>query len=329
MSLIDIEQIILSAICLLLSIGIAFYHYFTDLENRDYQLLSKSKFEVFRFRRYLWLQQTCFILSSFFLVITYYNRVPTLSNVITSFLEFFTVLLSLIFDTIKDLKRLDRKKRWLPLYYLLGINAFLRLIFLPFCVPSLITCLLYISSSLFALKVVKANPEYRQIRKLPEEYTCGLFRYLTFSHINDIIQTAMKKRTLDIDDIPTLADVDSCQSVWKKFRPFLRSSSVGNYSSMILSLFRVIKYEWVIQSFFQWLSSSSLYLAPLALERIIMHVSETNNQFDDGQSNSGGERYGIERYISLHMAVLMLFLGPSLKCIGDGQNYMRGRYLLL
>jgi hypothetical protein len=182
MTLIEIEQIVLSAVCLLWSFGVAFYHYFSDLESKDYQLLSKTKFEVFRFRRYLWFQQTCYVISTFFLLVIVYTQEPTLSSVVTTVLESFSLLLSLFFDTVEDLKRLDRKKRWLPSYFTLAVNAFLRLLFLPFNMLSLTTCLLYIASSLFAFKVITSNPEYRQLRKLPEEYTCGLFRYLTFSH---------------------------------------------------------------------------------------------------------------------------------------------------
>eukprot|EP01036_Dinobryon_divergens_P048865 gene48865-65518_t len=97
------------------------------------------------------------------------------------------------------------------------------------------------------------------------------------------------------------------------------------------SLFSLVYSDWLEQAFFQLLSSCSLFLAPLALERILWSISTHNNN-NGGSSGGGGSGASDDESnailpFSLNVAVVLLFVGPVCKAIGDGQNYSRGRHI--
>jgi hypothetical protein len=67
------------------------------------------------------------------------------------------------------------------------------------------------------------------------------------------------------------------------------------------------------QGFFQLFTSLALFVAPLALERILLHISHSGDNSVDEQASFIP--------ISVSFAVALLFIGPVMKSIADGQNY--------
>ena len=94
---------------------------------------------------------------------------------------------------------------------------------------------------------------------------------------------------------------------------FTQLLSPCNHNLHSLSVFVIRIYPHFI---FQLLGSTATYIAPLALERILLHIA--NNGRDDDT---------VETLIpiSITLAVVLLFLGPLLGGLCDGQNYVRGR----
>jgi hypothetical protein len=158
-------------------------------------------------------------------------------------------------------------------------------------------------------KVLQINPPTL-------EYTCGFFSYFTFSYLTrPLIQLGLTKDSLDLNDVPTFVDEDSAEQIYNRFKT-LQNHQQKKKLDVFRSLFILVRREWFHQGFFQFLASCSGYFAPIALERILLHIN--NNGQDDDQVKAIFP-------ISVEMAVFLLFFGPALKCICDGQNYMRGR----
>jgi len=196
----------------------------------------------------------------------------------------------------------------------------------------------------------------KQDNPVPVELTCDLYNYLTFSYLNWVlIIPGMKKVALQLDDVPELADADSAQQLWNRFKRILKknktkstnsgdgisiissnsseigSSSNGSGSSgsgstkdgaassvvnLGYSLYELIKVEWYLHGFFQFLSSLTTFIAPLALERILIHISSADHD-DDSAHNV--------LPITIEVALTLLFIGPLANAITQNQNYMRGR----
>ena len=141
-----------------------------------------------------------------------------------------------------------------------------------------------------------------------------------------------KKESLQIDDVPMLVDADCASIVWDKLKLILnskryfmkRNTSIDNNEdrytegNVIKSLLLLVFNDWISQGIFQFIASLSMYLSPLALERILLHVS--NNGKDDDFVESLIP-------ITITYAVIFLYVGPILKSIGDNQNYQRGRHI--
>ena len=82
------------------------------------------------------------------------------------------------------------------------------------------------------------------------------------------------------------------------------------------SLYELVKVEWYMHGFFQFLSSLTTFIAPLALERILIHIS--NGDHDDDSAHN-------VLPITIEVALTLLFIGPLANAIAQNQNYMRGR----
>ena len=140
-----------------------------------------------------------------------------------------------------------------------------------------------------------------------------------------LIQPGLHKGTLEITDVPLLMDADSSaiiykQLVMKRPRSQITNGKILSFvaketftsKSFMSSLFDLVLMDWLAQGFFQLLSSVSFYLAPLALQRILQHVSTHLPNFHGNTSVLP---------ISPTVALMMLFLGPALTGFGEGQNY--------
>ena len=235
---------------------------------------------------------------------------------ITSHLIFLGALCVLTFlDDLTNLPKKRLQQAWFPAYVIM----FMQILVVFFCTgttSSLLQLIMAVGVLTFGACCAFIDIAYPQVNPPTPEYTCGIFMSLTFSHINaNIIFPTMKKIAMEFEDVPRLSDADSSHQVWKRFRGILLTSKE---LKLWYSLFLLVKWEWFAQGFFQFLGSSSNYITPLALERILLHI--TNHGRDDDSVESLIP-------ISVEVAVVMLFIGPLLSCIGDGQNYVRGRYL--
>jgi hypothetical protein len=125
----------------------------------------------------------------------------------------------------------------------------------------------------------------------------------------------MAKESLELTDVPTLCDNDSASHIWHRFRIILLKSPKSPLN-LWRSLYLLVFYEWYAQGCFQFFGSSAAYLSPLALERIILHISHDGNDDDDVKTLIP---------IDIKMAIFMLFIGPMICAVCNGQNYVRGR----
>ena len=180
--------------------------------------------------------------------------------------------LSLVFDDFDNLVTRKGKLYWFIVYILSSVYAILD-VDNDSCLFNILAMVFMVLGFFAAVKVYLNNPERVQVNEPPREYTCNLYDYLTFSHVNDLINTAMEKKKLLLEDIPFLVDEDSSAIIWNKVQDKFRSTKMKKKIHFILVLFKLIRDEWLVQGCFQLLSSTALYLSPIALQRIVSHVS--------------------------------------------------------
>ncbi len=77
--------------------------------------------------------------------------------------------------------------------------------------------------------------------------------------------------------------------------------------SIFRGLFTLLRREWVYQGLFHGLQSCAKFITPLALQRILLYVS-------------GSPQSESVLPISVHAAVLMLFLCPFVESFGECQT---------
>lgn len=225
------------------------------------------------------------------------------------------IAVTLLVDNIDNLYNTVALKAWLVVYTALVLHAIVLYTLASTATACilLVLCVLVLVVAIVCAFVDLSRP---QINPPTFEYTCGLLAALAFSHINKVlILPGMKKLSFEFDDdVPGLSDLDSSHEVWKRFRKILLSSKELN---LWYSLYQLVKWEWFAQGFFQFMGSTATYITPLALERILLHVANHGRDDDDIKTLVP---------ISVTLAVVLLFVGPMLSCIGDNQNYVRGRY---
>jgi hypothetical protein len=219
----------------------------------------------------------------------------------------------LLLDDLSNLSKKHIQRAWLPVYWLLFVQC-MAVFFCTGTDTALVQMLLSLGASVFAALSAYTDICYPQVNPPTPEYTCGLLDALSFCHINqNIIIPGMQKASFEFDDVPPLSDADSANEVWKRFRAILLSSKELN---LWYALFQLVKWEWAAQGCFQLLGSTATYITPLALERILLHTA-----------NHGRDDDAVEALIpiSVELAVALLFVGPLLASIGDGQNWVTGR----
>jgi ABC-type multidrug transport system fused ATPase/permease subunit len=295
-------------------------------------------------RTFLWAQQALFFSLVSLSVLRYILGYSAESDLLVGFsksLVGFSLVLSFYDDDLDSIHDKRKKKKWLVVYVL--VFSFQVVNSISHCDAFSILSTVCSGLGLFSafIEYFHVN-KYRQNNIPTREYTCGMIEYLSFSMVQPIIKAAMEKNTLDIDDIPVLADADSCENVWARlsveiFRRKRKHNGMLSYPDLIASLFMVVRYEWYIQGFFAFCAAITGYLSPIALQRVLRHVSGGDSVSEDSgevssydvSSSSGAAAAGagIEKYISLEVALLFLFIGPLLKGTCDGQNYSRGRHI--
>jgi hypothetical protein len=157
------------------------------------------------------------------------------------------------------------------------------------------------------------------------EYTCTILDFFSFSYLNGIlIQPALKKGSLTMEEVPGFCDKDMADINCHKINKILNSaqSSVDAATGkpklkLVWHLWCLVWEEWFQQGSFQWLASSAVFLSPLSLEKLLIYVKY--------QGSSEYLDKGFLKHVNIWVIVFLIYLAAVLKSIGDGQNYSRGR----
>lgn len=225
------------------------------------------------------------------------------------------LLLCTVFDNLSNLTRPGIQKVWMAFYGALWFVVCLDYLVVETSTKLLIFVSITIAMVMSFLNV--ASPSYEeQVHQPTEEFLCGIASYLTFSFLNkSLVRVAVKKESLEYEDIPPLSDIDRASTMSQQLNVIRQKNP---HISLAVSLYRLIRNEWLAQGFFQAMGSICGFISPLALEEILIYVK-----------HGGGEQYKQEGFlrVNIWLAVFMIFLGPALKAIGDGQNYNRGRHI--
>ena len=286
--------------------------------NREKQK-NENDNKIFKVRIFLWIQQTSLFtlifLNSFFYVISpiSFDLIIFLSLILSNL----SAIFSLFSDNVSNINNKKTKRYWIFIYF--NIFLFHLVLFITnFNSLNLSSVIFSTITFVFAISDYLNNNIYKQTNPLPAEFSCDLLEYLSFSHINPLISTALKEGKLEIDDLPHLYDQDSCRRTYKTYANNINKRKKFSYFDLIISLYYVARRELLIQGFFQLVASAASYLSPLALMRILQHVS------GDDSLNHGHPNF--HSFLSLEVAILLLFFGPIIKGMADGQNYSRGKH---
>jgi hypothetical protein len=224
-------------------------------------------------------------------------------------------LLCIHCDGLQCLPHDNLRRMWIPVHLLLFIYSLFDLLSNFHSLVQLLVLVGYsVSTALAGFNAFIVCYE-DQSGEPSVEYQTDLRNYLSFSYMNSILfQPALQKGVLKYEDMPPLSDVDASFMVSKQFEQIKKKHP--SYS-LFQTLFQLVKKEWITEGFFQFIASNSIFISPLALEKILIYIKY-----------QGGPQYEHEGLlpVKIWVAVLLLFIGPCLKSIGDGQNYVRGRY---
>lgn len=126
--------------------------------------------------------------------------------------------------------------------------------------------------------------QYRkQIREPTAEFTTGLYGYLSFSFVNDLIQLANSQGKLEVDDMPSLSDDDCCAVIYLKVDDALSSKTNSN---LLRALYEPIKVDFLHQVVLQLLRSVFSYVGPLCLQCILQHISKLESASVSGSQST-------------------------------------------
>lgn len=267
---------------------------------------------------YLWIQQGGFALVSLALLLEHVQGASTLPvepDLIMSGL----IALSLLFDNA--LRGGDRYLRasWLPLYGMLMLYMASKALAHPSTVRAA-TALLCSCSGLVSCLHLVINIEVPQLLVPPDEYTCGLITFCLFSFVTKpILLLALRKGFLTIDDVPGLVHHDSCNDV------FRRISQVSKQASLMYKVFLPVRLDTLKSGVYQFISSVLNFATPLALGRIVSHVSSLGSSDESGKLPDDDTFGGVN--IPVNAAVGILLVAPAMKAIIDGQWLSTGRHM--
>ena len=262
-----------------------------------------------------------------------------------------TLIMSLYDDDVNSIGDKTKKGRWLCIHTLILAYAILSFVTVlqhqavgrAAALPASIWVLIFAALAIgFSVVEYTNNRFIHQFNNPPYEYTCDIWDFISFCHVNFLMDEAVSKGKLDITDVPGICDKDSCRSVWRilsyhmeKCKSRRRHRSVNNrnnllsYGDLVYSLYKVVQWEFITQGCFQLMTCICGYISPLALLRILKYLGKGSDgsSIQDQETLNSQNPSSIEYYISLNTAVLFLFIGPVLKGIGDSQVFMRGRHI--
>lgn len=246
------------------------------------------------------------------LMVIWQDRLDVL--VTLAILQLANMCMLLQFDSIGNLREPVVKQRWIPCYSLFFADKVIALLFDQSA--SSITALVFSSLATgIAFMQAFADNTYVQKQQPTAEFRCSMKDYIYFAYINKpLIQLSMKKGELQYEDVPGLSDADSAGPISSQLDKIMSDNPTF---SLTRSLFELVKREWLIEGFFQWVASTMSFLAPLALEKILIFVRYHGD-------TAKYEHEGLLK-VDIWLAVFLLFIGPFCKSIAEGQNYVRGR----
>jgi hypothetical protein len=243
-------------------------------------------------------------------------KLASLNEKIADSIELALVIFSIPLDSVHILHLGDPDRfLWFFVYSILWFFAAIRYVFEISRIHSIIFYLftLVLGTNIQAM----VYPLYETYSQLPTtEYICGLFSFITFSFINkELIQPGVKKETLEFEDVPLLPEFDQAKFNTEHFRKIQTTKK----TTFITTIWYLVFNEWFMQAFFHACSSTSGLIAPLALEKILIYVKYQGDL-------TKYEQEGLLK-IPIQLVVFLLFFGPAIKCMCDGQSYNRGRHI--
>lgn len=186
---------------------------------------------------------------------------------------------------------------------------------------------LFASISTLAFHIADiSTPLIPQRKPPPTEFTCSFFKYMSFSFLNEIIANSQIKPSLETEDLPTLFDSDSCEHIYNQ----LNFQDDPDYIAMHFTrkVFSVVSEDFYAQGLFQLFTSCINYIPPICLKCILSYIATMGTQSNNEQQQTDLEKsqsFSIVSLMNVQTAIVLLFLGPFLMCIMNGQNYTRAR----
>jgi ATP-binding cassette subfamily C (CFTR/MRP) protein 1 len=232
-------------------------------------------------------------------------------------------MFALMVDSKPRYQQHGAKMLWISLYIWISLSFFY--------IDSLLLAtlgLILVTSSIYAHLV---DP-YVHHRYIPSrEYLCGIFSYVTFQHINDLIKLS-RSRAVEIEDVPTLAEPDATGPLYETFKqkptdlPSVSASRDPSdyiFTPLFLRLWRLLKVDIMKYFFFQLVASTVEVMPILGMMKVLEHVHKSSEH----NERANGESEHIISLVSLHAAVLCLFLGMVLFGIFFNQGLVTGRHM--
>ena len=179
----------------------------------------------------VWLHQISIFFSSLFLLNEIFSSYESILDMSCStYLSHLMVIaavdiIALSCDSLKKIssKSLALKTVWIPVYFINTIYFVAYFVMRnsndDFSSRNLVGASFFaFCGLLFSLVAATEKKPLVLINPPTEEFRAGLLSYLTFSYINkDLVNVALTKDSLELEDVPGLIDGDSCSSVHKVF----------------------------------------------------------------------------------------------------------------
>eukprot|EP00981_Chlorochromonas_danica_P010301 scaffold3105_cov344-Ochromonas_danica.AAC.1 len=301
----------------------------------DGQQQRPGRFKVYS-RTWMWTLHLVLALSLYLHLVLIVSTKNSLEDKTVILLHVLTLSLLIYLDGV-HLVGQSLQKRFLALYLSLVLLGGLDLLLQPLSALPLLLFLLSLASSILSFLVCYCNPYKLQSREPTAEATANLWPYVSFSYLHAIlIHPGMAKKSLEYEDIPGLCDDDSAEVIAERFEKILlrhhdqqQQTSAGHRreegdekdepKAMKLAdcVYCMVKPLCYRRAIWQFLCSLSLFLAPLALEKIVIFV------------NCHGDQavYESEGFLSvdIRVAVFLFFLGPAVQTVCLGQSFFMGR----
>jgi hypothetical protein len=188
-------------------------------------------------RMYVWLQQIC-ILSSILCICREVFTSCLLNlvcyiNYSSTFIIATSYIISLGCDPLGKISRNWKAKSvWIPAY---SMNALFLMLLAKtesndLISPTILAAIFAISALVFSIIVAIEHKPITLKNPPPEEFTVGLFSFMTFSYINkEIVAVRNKKESLELDDVPGIIDRDTCKVISKVLHSLIDSVSIAYF----------------------------------------------------------------------------------------------------